>query len=102
MYSELCLSIVLRILFEYCNGNSAIEADLYISSLPHGRLFDYLSSKTSYDEVTIATYMHQLLDVTQYLHNCRVAHLDIKPENIMVDSGNQLTEAFPSEFPFLM
>ncbi|XP_064646133.1 triple functional domain protein-like isoform X3 [Lineus longissimus] len=53
--------------------------------LPNGRLFDYLASKTVFDELVAAGFIRQLLDVIQYLHNCRIAHLDIKPENLMVE-----------------
>ena len=54
------------------------SAVLCVCRLPSGRLFEYICSKPQFDELQAAGYMYQLLDVTQYLHNCRIAHLDIK------------------------
>ncbi|XP_046573468.1 triple functional domain protein-like [Haliotis rubra] len=59
----------------------------WVSGLPHGRLLEYICSKPHFDEIQAAEYMRQLLDVVQYLHNCRIAHLDIKPENLLVEVG---------------
>ncbi|KAJ8320614.1 hypothetical protein KUTeg_002201 [Tegillarca granosa] len=56
--------------------------------LPVGRLFEYISSKPEFDEHEAAFYIRQLLSVLKYLHNCRVAHLDIKPENLLLADGN--------------
>jgi len=53
-----------------------------------GRLFDYICNKPHFDELQAAGFIHQLLDVVKYLHNCRIVHLDIKPENLMVDIVN--------------
>ncbi|XP_013406610.1 kalirin isoform X8 [Lingula anatina] len=58
---------------------------IILELLPSGRLFDYICSRPTLDEVQAACYIRQLLDVIQYLHNCRIAHLDIKPENLLVD-----------------
>ena len=46
--------------------------------LPHGRLLDYICARPTFDEGHAAEYIRQLLDVLHYLHNCRIAHLDIK------------------------
>lgn len=43
-----------------------------------GRLFEYICNKSQFDEIQASVYIRQLLDVVQYLHNCRIAHLDIK------------------------
>jgi serine/threonine protein kinase len=50
-----------------------------------GRLCDYLCGKTQFDEREAAFFIRQLLDAIHYLHNCYIAHLDIKPENLLVD-----------------
>ncbi|XP_021366305.1 triple functional domain protein-like isoform X1 [Mizuhopecten yessoensis] len=60
---------------------------IILEHLPMGRMFDYICSKPHFDEVEAAYYIRQLLGVLQYLHNCRIAHLDVKPENLLVDSG---------------
>ncbi|XP_072033105.1 kalirin-like [Amphiura filiformis] len=54
----------------------------FISS---GRLMDHLISLAKLTEHRIAYYVSQVLDVLHYLHNCGIAHLDIKPENLLID-----------------
>ena len=46
--------------------------------LATGQLFEVISSRDHFDELEAASCVDQLLDVIQYLHNCRIAHLDIK------------------------
>ncbi|CAH1789675.1 unnamed protein product [Owenia fusiformis] len=58
---------------------------LILELLPRGRLFDYICKKSQFEEHQAAMYTHQLLDVVQFLHNCSVVHLDIKPENILLE-----------------
>lgn len=53
--------------------------------VPLGRLFEVVCRRQFFDEYEAANYIVQLLTVTQYLHNCRIAHLDIKPENLLVE-----------------
>ncbi|KAK3762374.1 hypothetical protein RRG08_031956 [Elysia crispata] len=53
--------------------------------LSSGRLLEYICGRGLFDELLAAEYMAQLLDCLRYLHNCRIAHLDIKPENLMVE-----------------
>ena len=50
----------------------------YHFSIPSGGLFDHLITQPYYDENQAAYYIHQLVDVTHYLHNAKIAHLDIK------------------------
>lgn len=54
------------------------EIDRLCCSLPHGRLFEYICTKMQFDEYQAANFICLLLDAVQYLHNCRIAHLDIK------------------------
>lgn len=46
--------------------------------IPQGRLFDYICSRQHFDELMAAEYVRQILDAVHYLHNCRIAHLDLK------------------------
>ncbi|XP_066586985.1 triple functional domain protein isoform X3 [Prorops nasuta] len=48
-------------------------------------LFAYLSKKTDYTEAMAAKYTNQLLSALQWLHCRGKAHLDLKPENVLVD-----------------
>lgn len=55
-------------------------------------IFDYICQMDSYTESTIQLYMRQLVDALHWLHVRNVAHLDIKPENIMIDTGGQTSD----------
>jgi len=46
--------------------------------MPQGRLFEHICRTDHFDELHAADFSRQLLEAVQYLHNCRVAHLDIK------------------------
>lgn len=43
-----------------------------------GRLLDYLMNHDELMEEKVAFYIRDITEALQYLHNCRVAHLDIK------------------------
>lgn len=43
-----------------------------------GRLLDYLMHHDELMEDKVAFYIKDTMEALQYLHNCRVAHLDIK------------------------
>uniref|UniRef100_A0A3Q1JLP4 Rho guanine nucleotide exchange factor 25 n=1 Tax=Anabas testudineus TaxID=64144 RepID=A0A3Q1JLP4_ANATE len=53
--------------------------------LEDGRLLDYLVAHDELMEEKVAFFIRETLEALQHLHTCRVAHLDLKPENIMVD-----------------
>lgn len=48
-------------------------------------MFTYLSEKTEYTEATATRYTGQLLSALSWLHCRNQAHLDVKPENVLVD-----------------
>uniref|UniRef100_A0A8C5AER4 non-specific serine/threonine protein kinase n=1 Tax=Gadus morhua TaxID=8049 RepID=A0A8C5AER4_GADMO len=58
---------------------------LVLELLEGGRLFDYLASHDALLEEKVAFFIKDTLEALQHLHTCRVAHLDLKPENIMLD-----------------
>lgn len=47
-------------------------------------LFNFICQLESYSEAIVLHYMAQLTDALNWLHQRNVAHLDIKPENILV------------------
>lgn len=49
----------------------------------------------SYSEKIVLVYMRQLIDALQWLHKRNIAHLDIKPENIMVNTGCAISDLTP-------
>ncbi|XP_075466191.1 kalirin-like [Ascaphus truei] len=58
---------------------------LIMDLMDDGRLFDYLMNHDELMEEKIVFYVRDIMEALQYLHNCRVAHLDMKPENLLID-----------------
>ncbi|ERE74960.1 kalirin-like protein [Cricetulus griseus] len=56
-----------------------------LPEMDDGRLLDYLMNHDELMEEKVAFYIRDIMEALQYLHNCRVAHLDIKPENLLID-----------------
>lgn len=55
-------------------------------------LVGYLSEKQEYTEATVAKYAGQLLSALGWLHSRKRAHLDLKPENVLVDRATGLAK----------
>ena len=56
-----------------------------------GELYDHIidtydTEQSNYTEENAARIMHQLVDVTAYLHNRGIVHRDLKPENMLFES----------------
>lgn len=50
------------------------------------RLFDHVCVQWSfYSEHTASHYLAQLFNALDYIHLCGIAHLDVKPENLLVE-----------------
>lgn len=49
-----------------------------VCRMDDGRLLDYLMNHDELMEEKVAFYIRDTMEALQYLHNCRVAHLDIK------------------------
>lgn len=45
-------------------------------------------SRFCYSEDDVVGFIVQIIQGLEYLHNCRILHLDIKPDNIMVTNLN--------------
>uniref|UniRef100_A0AAR2JTC4 non-specific serine/threonine protein kinase n=1 Tax=Pygocentrus nattereri TaxID=42514 RepID=A0AAR2JTC4_PYGNA len=58
---------------------------LILELLEGGRLLDYLVAHDELMEEKVAFFIKDTLEALQHLHTCKVAHLDLKPENLMVD-----------------
>lgn len=51
-----------------------------------GELFDHISKKGGFTERQAATLLHSLMLFVAHMHGKGIAHLDLKPENVMFDS----------------
>ena len=57
---------------------------LILELVSGGELFDFLAEKESLTEDEATQFLKQILDGVHYLHSKRIAHFDLKPENIML------------------
>uniref|UniRef100_A0A8C9XHR0 non-specific serine/threonine protein kinase n=1 Tax=Sander lucioperca TaxID=283035 RepID=A0A8C9XHR0_SANLU len=53
-----------------------------------GRFLDYVVSWGNLTEEKVALYLRDILEALHYLHSWRIAHLDLKPENIVVEHAS--------------
>uniref|UniRef100_A0A672S8M7 non-specific serine/threonine protein kinase n=1 Tax=Sinocyclocheilus grahami TaxID=75366 RepID=A0A672S8M7_SINGR len=60
-------------------------AYMLVLEVEDGRLLDYLVAHDELMEEKVAFFIKDTLEALQHLHTCRVAHLDLKPENLLVD-----------------
>lgn len=64
------------------------EVILVLELVSGGELFDYISEKDHLSEEEASTFIKQILEAVQHLHSKSIAHLDLKPENIMLLNKN--------------
>ncbi|XP_070809637.1 death-associated protein kinase 2 isoform X2 [Pituophis catenifer annectens] len=57
---------------------------LILELVSGGELFDFLAQKESLSEEEATQFIKQILDGVNYLHTKKIAHFDLKPENIML------------------
>ncbi|XP_066491028.1 death-associated protein kinase 2 isoform X1 [Tiliqua scincoides] len=57
---------------------------LILELVSGGELFDFLAQKESLSEEEATQFIKQILDGVNYLHAKKIAHFDLKPENIML------------------
>uniref|UniRef100_A0A673NKT5 non-specific serine/threonine protein kinase n=1 Tax=Sinocyclocheilus rhinocerous TaxID=307959 RepID=A0A673NKT5_9TELE len=61
---------------------------LILELVSGGELFDFLAQKESLSEEEATEFIKQILNGVQYLHSKKIAHFDLKPENIMLLDNN--------------
>ncbi|XP_020640438.3 death-associated protein kinase 2 isoform X1 [Pogona vitticeps] len=61
---------------------------LILELVSGGELFDFLAQKESLSEEEATQFIKQILDGVHYLHAKKIAHFDLKPENIMLLDKN--------------
>uniref|UniRef100_A0A671LZ12 non-specific serine/threonine protein kinase n=1 Tax=Sinocyclocheilus anshuiensis TaxID=1608454 RepID=A0A671LZ12_9TELE len=58
---------------------------LILEIADQGRLLDYIVSWGNLTEEKVSLYLQDILEALHYLHTCRIAHLDLKPENVLIE-----------------
>ena len=53
-----------------------------------GELFDFISEKERLSEEEASDFIQQILLGLKHMHSKNIAHLDLKPENIMLKDEN--------------
>ncbi|XP_072316957.1 triple functional domain protein isoform X1 [Eucyclogobius newberryi] len=76
---------LVRLLDMYETANSYV---LVLEMADQGRFLDYIVSWGNLTEEKVALYLRDILEALHYLHSWRIAHLDIKPENILVEHAS--------------
>ncbi|KAJ0065818.1 hypothetical protein NL108_000035 [Boleophthalmus pectinirostris] len=76
---------LVRLLDTYETANSYV---LVLEMADQGRFLDYIVSWGNLTEEKVALYLRDILEALHYLHSWRIAHLDIKPENILVEHAS--------------
>ncbi|XP_068172965.1 death-associated protein kinase 2a isoform X2 [Antennarius striatus] len=61
---------------------------LILELVSGGELFDFLAQKESLSEEEATQFIKQILKGVNYLHTRKIAHFDLKPENIMLLDKN--------------
>jgi len=58
---------------------------------PYGDFFDFISKNgENLDDKLIRSFFRQLIDGMEYLHETGIAHLDLKPENLLLGANFSL------------
>ena len=63
---------------------------LILEDCPCSNLYDEVQKNGPLDEYKLFSYLHQLLEALNFLHCRGIAHLDIKPSNILVDKHGRV------------
>ncbi|CAL8373770.1 unnamed protein product [Arctogadus glacialis] len=67
---------------------SRTDVVLVLELVSGGELFDFLAQKDSLCEEEATQFLKQILEGVRYLHSKRIAHFDLKPENIILLDKN--------------
>ncbi|KAF7651751.1 hypothetical protein LDENG_00106340 [Lucifuga dentata] len=76
---------LVKLLDTYETANSYI---LVLEMADQGRFLDYIVSWGNLTEEKVALYLRDILEALHYLHSWSIAHLDLKPENIVVEHAS--------------
>ena len=64
--------------------------NIFMEYVDGGTVASMLRTKGPFDEGTVRRYTHQLLQGLEYLHSKKIAHRDLKGDNLFLDSKDNL------------
>uniref|UniRef100_A0AAY4C3N3 Protein kinase domain-containing protein n=1 Tax=Denticeps clupeoides TaxID=299321 RepID=A0AAY4C3N3_9TELE len=74
-----CNIMALKDVFE-----SRAEVVLIVELIGGGELFDFVAEKENLSEGEAIEFMKQILEAVSFMHSKKIAHFDLKPENMML------------------
>lgn len=74
----------------YCVLETHSTISMVTEYCPNGELFDYISRHKRLDEKDACRLFQQLISGLYYMHQQSIAHRDIKLDNLLLTSNNQL------------
>jgi serine/threonine protein kinase len=73
------------------NGKQSKISYILMELAPYGDFFDLIvNHKVQLEDKLIRTYFHQLIKGLEYLHSKGIAHMDIKPDNLLIGEDYEL------------
>mmetsp|Transcript_39544 Transcript_39544/g.35333 ORF Transcript_39544/g.35333 Transcript_39544/m.35333 type:complete len:215 (+) Transcript_39544:122-766(+) len=79
---------------QHAGHKKSYSSLMFLEYAPYGDFFDVLSQKkVKFTEKITRTYFKQLVSGLEYLHSNDVAHMDIKPENLLLGENFTLKMA---------
>ena len=73
-------------IFVHTNGNVKDGICYIVTEYVEHNLFDFCKTMGGMGEEAGKFFLHQIINVLEYIHNKEIAHRDIKLENILLDS----------------
>ena len=72
------------------SGKRTVKAYVELEFCPHGDLYARVAQGGAMPQPVARWCSVQVLSALQHVHSCGIAHLDVKPENILVDGSFRL------------
>ncbi|KAF5278786.1 hypothetical protein FQR65_LT15514 [Abscondita terminalis] len=63
---------------------------IFMDYCKNGDLLEYIRKHGPLNQIKTKKYFRQIVDAVQYLHNCNIAHRDLKCENILLTQDDKV------------
>ena len=75
------------VMFEESSVRNYASPAMFFEYAPYGDLADLIKTVGHFPEIIARMYFKQLIDAVEYLHDKNICHLDIKPDNMLLDAN---------------